>query len=576
MGHFNHLEHSALTDVGRRRKNNEDAFGEFPSAGVFCVADGMGGGDDGEVASAAVVRAVEMFASRHPLPENAAYSSDGFLACLKNAVSNASKWIFDRANARQLKGCGSTFVGVCFDAACPHEAKALHAGDSRLYRIRGKSILQITKDHSAAEMIGAKDESEVNPMFRGMILRAVGTQPRVELDVTPFDVKEGDFVLVCSDGLYRMVPEKRIVSIVRQAESPKEAVELLVSAANDAGGIDNVTAVLVKVGALPAALPAVDMPNRDDDNPSGESESAEEQVTRDTNSKSLATFNVDSVTSATSSDSLARAGASTSPALTIPEEPEAVQPVERAHGQDKEGVPKVSRGAWTRFFAKNRRTIIYCVAAFLGVCILSGLVVGVAHAIKTSNEKERAVAAAKAELEEALRQMREETEEKRIAEEKAAREAEEKRIAEEKRAAEEKAAREAEEKRIAEEKRLAEEKAESERRALAEQEARRNAAIRERARPMLEDADFYCDNGEPLMALKSLKAANDIGYLLSEDELRRVRDVYSKKVADLNRRIRNKNMATPEEREQYRHDLAELTEIFVNIKSEKPLRRPGD
>ena len=260
MKPFAHLRHAAQTDVGRKRKNNEDSFGVFPALGVFCVADGMGGGDDGEVASAAVVRAVELLAASARPPANTAYSSDDVADAIGGAVSSASKWIFERAAANDLKGCGSTFVGVCFDASRPSAAKALHAGDSRLYRIRGKSIKQITKDHSAAEMIGAKNEDEVNPMFRGMILRAVGTQPSVELEVTPFDVKEHDFVLICSDGLYRMVPEKKIVSIVRECAEPKDAVGRLIAAANEAGGIDNVTAVLVEVGPLPAPLPATDMP----------------------------------------------------------------------------------------------------------------------------------------------------------------------------------------------------------------------------------------------------------------------------------------------------------------------------
>ena len=133
---------------------------------------------------------------------------------------------------------------------------ALHAGDSRLYRIRGRNIQQITKDHSAAAMIGAKNEAEINPMFRGMILRAVGIQPAVELERTALPLKPGDWVLICSDGLSRMVPDKNIVSIVREVETPDDGVRKLISAANNAGGIDNITAILIKVGDFPQPVTA--------------------------------------------------------------------------------------------------------------------------------------------------------------------------------------------------------------------------------------------------------------------------------------------------------------------------------
>lgn len=260
MGAFSHIRCAAKSDVGRRRKNNEDSFGVFPDAGVFCVADGMGGGDDGEVASAATVRAVQDFVAAHPPPPGVGYSAANFADGLSRAVSEASGWIYNRTQERHLNGCGSTFVAVLFDATKPGEALALHAGDSRLYRIRGRSIQRITRDHSAAEMIGAKDEDEVNPMFRGMILRAVGIQPVVEVERTPVPIRQGDRLVVCSDGLYRMVSEKKIVSILRSAQSPDAAVEALIAAANEAGGIDNVTAVLVEVGELPSALPVAKLP----------------------------------------------------------------------------------------------------------------------------------------------------------------------------------------------------------------------------------------------------------------------------------------------------------------------------
>ena len=260
MDAFPHVSYAAKSDIGRKRKNNEDSFGVFPSLGIFCVADGMGGGDDGEVASAETVRAVETFISAHPLPVKATFPIGALVAGIRGAVNAASAWIADRAARKHLKGCGSTFVGVCFDAANPAEAMALHAGDSRLYRIRGRTIRQITKDHSAAELIGAKDEREINPMFRGMILRAVGIQPTVDVESTPLPLKEGDRILICSDGLCRMVPDKKILSVVREHAALNEAVDALIATANAAGGVDNITVELLQVGRLPSPLPTVEMP----------------------------------------------------------------------------------------------------------------------------------------------------------------------------------------------------------------------------------------------------------------------------------------------------------------------------
>lgn len=261
MNPFGHVKFGARSELGLKRKNNEDSFGTFPSHGIWCVADGMGGGDDGEVASAAVVQAVDGFCKAHPLPAAAAYSGRDVADGVIRAVNAASQWIFKRATEKNLKGCGSTFVGIVLDAANPGTALVLHAGDSRLYRIRGREMKQITKDHSAAELIGAKDEADINPMFRGMILRAVGVRPSVDVEVTPMPVKTGDIVIICSDGLSKMVPDKEIAAVVKKHEgSVSETVDGLIGAAYAAGATDNVTVELLKFGNLPAAFPTVALP----------------------------------------------------------------------------------------------------------------------------------------------------------------------------------------------------------------------------------------------------------------------------------------------------------------------------
>ena len=248
---FAHVRFGVRTDVGRKRRNNEDAHGEWPAQGVFCVADGMGGAQDGEVASRAVVESLAGL-----LPRWAAFdppmAQEDRLDALARALDAASFWVKSYADSQGKKGCGSTFVGVCLDPADPAKATAVHAGDSRVYRVRGRKIVQITRDHSVAQMAGVKDEKELSPMFRSLILRAVGIKPAVEAERTPFDVAEGDRILICSDGLSRMVPDKEIARIVEAAESPNAAADALVDRANELGGKDNVTVVAVFVGALPA------------------------------------------------------------------------------------------------------------------------------------------------------------------------------------------------------------------------------------------------------------------------------------------------------------------------------------
>ena len=265
---FAHLEAAVLTDVGRKRKNNEDSFGEFPESGVWCVADGMGGGDDGEVASSAVIKAIEeRFDNLAPLKGDSAYPATRIAGELDGAIRETSKWVYDRAKEKNLNGCGSTVVGAIFDPTNPGEAIAFHAGDSRLYRLRGNSLKQITTDHSVAEMMGQKEEKKLNPLFRGMIMRAVGIERDVQVEFTKFSVKEGDVVLICSDGLTRMIADKQIAGIIRsQGCRPKDAADELVAAANEAGGVDNITVELIRVGKLPEPVEAalVDMPEQEE------------------------------------------------------------------------------------------------------------------------------------------------------------------------------------------------------------------------------------------------------------------------------------------------------------------------
>lgn len=251
MSRFDHVLYAARSDVGRKRKNNEDAFGMFPDSGVFCVADGMGGGDDGEIASAAVVKGVEEAVAMCVPPDAGGYAASDVADYVEYGLNRASGWIHKRKSAKNQNDCGSTFVGVVLDSTRPDSAIAVHAGDSRLYLLRGRSIKQITRDHSVAEMMGAKSEKEINAAFRSMVMNAVGINPRVDAERTAFKVAEGDRILICSDGLSRMVSDKKILAVSRQHANVAEASDALIAAALEAGGVDNVTVVMIELSALP-------------------------------------------------------------------------------------------------------------------------------------------------------------------------------------------------------------------------------------------------------------------------------------------------------------------------------------
>ena len=247
---FRRFSFGVRTDVGRKRRNNEDAHGEWPALGVFCVADGMGGLESGEVASRMVVEAVgEAVGSWEP--DGAPMPLAARLDSLEKSLAEANARIRTWADAEGKKSCGSTFAGVCFDPDDPARAAALHAGDSRVYRVRGRKIVRITRDHSVAVAAGVKDERDLNPALRSLVLRAVGAKEEVDPERTSFAVAPGDWILICSDGLSRMADDRSIARVLASAPDPDAAADALVDLANDRGGKDNVTALAIRVGPRP-------------------------------------------------------------------------------------------------------------------------------------------------------------------------------------------------------------------------------------------------------------------------------------------------------------------------------------
>ena len=232
------VDQAGLTDVGRQRSSNEDSFLE--SAPVFAVADGMGGARAGEVASRI---AVETLADGD--------AGDGEAeAQLAETAQAANRRIYELAQKDDSRaGMGTTFTAVLVDGG---DVVTGHVGDSRLYRLRDEALERLTRDHSLVEELVRRGEldpkdAESHPQ-RSIITRALGPEPEVEVETFTCPGRAGDVYLVCSDGLTSMISEERLRDLLRADGSLDEAAQRLVEAANEAGGKDNITVVLFRLG----------------------------------------------------------------------------------------------------------------------------------------------------------------------------------------------------------------------------------------------------------------------------------------------------------------------------------------
>jgi len=236
-----HAEAAALTDVGRLRSTNEDAYGLLPEANFFLVCDGMGGAAAGEVASRMAVATALACVSRQ--------AGKGPRALLEKLIAAANQQVFSRAEREpSLHGMGTTLVSLLVR---DDHVWIAHVGDSRCYRFRAGGLERMTQDHSLVEeqvRLGqlTPAEAEKSP-FRNMITRAVGTRASVAAEIREFPAQSGDVFLLCSDGLTKEVPEPRIAEILGQDGDLQNLCQQLVDAANTAGGGDNITVVVVKV-----------------------------------------------------------------------------------------------------------------------------------------------------------------------------------------------------------------------------------------------------------------------------------------------------------------------------------------
>jgi protein phosphatase len=241
-------QRAAITDPGRRRRRNEDAYVLEPP--LFAVADGMGGAQAGEIASRIAASVLRDSAER--------FGEDS----VSTLIQEANRRVYEAAATDEARsGMGTTITAALVEDGT---VRIGHVGDSRAYRIRDGKLEQLTEDHSlVAELVRSgrlsPEEADAHPQ-RSVITRALGTDPDVDVDTFTVEARPGDVFMICSDGLTSMVDDEAILEIVeRNRVSLDQATRALVDAANRGGGEDNITIVAFEIGD-PAAGETEAMP----------------------------------------------------------------------------------------------------------------------------------------------------------------------------------------------------------------------------------------------------------------------------------------------------------------------------
>ena len=246
---------ATLTDTGRKRRHNEDAFVAEPP--LFAVADGMGGAQAGELASSLAAAALKD--SQQP--------GGGGEERVDELIQQANRRVYER----QSQDAAASGMGTTMTVALVEDGRVAigHVGDSRAYLIRGASLEQLTEDHSlVAELVRSgrlsPEEAEGHPQ-RSVITRALGTDPDVDVDTFSVETKAGDLFLICSDGLTSMVDDETILAeVARNRDDLESAAKALVRAANKGGGEDNITVVFFEIGEGEDLERTVTLPPRED------------------------------------------------------------------------------------------------------------------------------------------------------------------------------------------------------------------------------------------------------------------------------------------------------------------------
>ncbi len=240
----------AKTDVGRVRQGNEDSF--LADAPLFVVADGMGGHLAGDVASATAIEVIQ---------ERTGDIRGDDPQTLASILKEANRTIWSKGGDDPgLRGMGTTCTLILLDGST---AQIAHVGDSRAYLFHDGELQQVTEDHTlVGRMVRegrlSPEDAERHPQ-RSVITRALGVDEDVEVDLSSLELDDGDRLLICSDGLSSMIPQGSIADALAEADDPQSAAEMLVERANEAGGEDNITVLVIDVGGENAsAAPAVE------------------------------------------------------------------------------------------------------------------------------------------------------------------------------------------------------------------------------------------------------------------------------------------------------------------------------
>lgn len=246
-----HYDVGAATDIGRKRSKNQDSIIAVPDLGLFVVADGMGGHRGGETASAMVVQAVPARVKQILKAANGQDWSPRDV--LIDAVQTANSEIYKKATDEPaLQGMGTTTVSMLFK----NDSVTLgHVGDSRCYYFSPSGCWQATRDHSLVQErmragLITREQAKTDRM-KNVITRSVGFEPAVDVEVYEMKTKPGDTYLLCSDGLSGMLNDHQIFDIVKkyaiQKNDPQRAVDELIFQANNNGGEDNISVIIVRV-----------------------------------------------------------------------------------------------------------------------------------------------------------------------------------------------------------------------------------------------------------------------------------------------------------------------------------------
>lgn len=253
-----------LTDVGRVRSHNEDSILLEPSLKLYAVADGMGGHKGGEFASRICLDTLKDYLlqaakGRAPLvgEQDVAYGAKANL--LASAVRFANRAVFEAAFAKpEWRGMGTTIVAMLQEQG---RVMFAHVGDSRAYLLREGKFQQITQDHSwVEEQVRAGLMSRDEALFakgRNVLTRAIGQEETVQVDLNELELHDGDRVLLCSDGLYGMVADEEMAALISSSPSLENGCRELVACANDRGGRDNISVILLSAAVEKGLLAGV-------------------------------------------------------------------------------------------------------------------------------------------------------------------------------------------------------------------------------------------------------------------------------------------------------------------------------